>query len=135
MRMKDGRVAKFMPRYNSPYEITQAHPKSSTYMLLLPPTSKAHPTFHITQLRTHIPNDNELFPGCAHTPPKPLITTDGTTEYFIKKILDRWPHSRGHQFLIRWTGYSPEHDLWLPCSELLELEALAHFKEEEAQLS
>jgi hypothetical protein len=111
IRVKDSRVAKFMPRYDGPYEITQAFPESLSYTLLLPPTSKVHPTFHVAQLRTHVPNDDVLFPSWAHRAPKPLITEDGATEYFIKKILDRRPRGRGHQFLMRWSGYGPEHDL------------------------
>jgi hypothetical protein len=130
IRAKDSRVAKFMPSYDGPYEITQAFPESSSYTLLLPPTSKVHPTFHVVQLRTHVPNDDILLPSRAHRAPKPLITKDGTIEYFIEKILDRRPRGRGHQFLMRWSGYSPEHDLWLPHSELLETEALAQYKSE-----
>lgn len=131
MHARDGRVAKFMPRYDGPYEITDAHPETSSYTLLLPPTSKSHPIFHVAQLQTHIPNNDELFPGCMHAPPQPLVTVSGTPEYFIEKILDHRPHGRGYQFLVQWTGYSTEHDLWLPQSELLETEALGHYKVEE----
>ena len=130
MRAKDGRVAKFMPRFDGPYDILQSFPESSSYKLKLPPTSKVHPMFYIAQLRTHVANDDDLFPGRAHIPPKPLVTTDGTTEYFIDRILDRRPRRRGHQFLVRWSGYGPEHDLWLPRSELLETEALASYEAE-----
>jgi hypothetical protein len=122
---KDGRVAKFMPRFDGPYEVTHAFPESSSYRLHLPPTTKAHPMFHVAQLRTHVPNDDNLFPDRAHIAPKPLVTTNGLTEYFIDKILDRRPRGCGHQFLVHWTGYGPEHDLWLPRSELLETEVLA----------
>lgn len=130
MWAKDGWVAKFMPRFDGPYEVTQAFPKSSSYKLQLPLTSKAHPTFHVAQLCTHVPNDDTFFPKCAHIAPKPLVTTDGTTEYFIDKILDCRPRGWGHQFLVHWSGYGPEHDLWLPRSELLETEALALYEAE-----
>jgi hypothetical protein len=125
---KDGRVAKFMPRFDGPYEVTQVFLDSLSYRLHLPPTTKAHPMFHVAQLHTHVPNDDDLFPGRAHIAPKPLVTADGSTEYFIDKILDRRPKGRRHQFLVRWTGYGPEHDLWLPWSELLETEALATYE-------
>jgi hypothetical protein len=36
MQNKDGRVAKFMPRFDGPYRITQAFPDDSTYRLQLP---------------------------------------------------------------------------------------------------
>jgi hypothetical protein len=91
IRAKDGRVAKFMPRYDGPYEIMQAFPESSLYTLLLPPSSKVHLTFHVAQLHMHIPTDDVLFPSRAHRAPKPLMTEDSATEYFIKKILDHRP--------------------------------------------
>jgi len=86
--MKDGWVAKFMPRFDRLYEITQVFPESSLYKLLLPPPSKAYSMFHVAQLEPHIPNNDDLFPGHANVPPKPLVAIDGTTEYFINKILD-----------------------------------------------
>jgi hypothetical protein len=46
-------------------------------------------------------------------------------EYFVEKIIDERPRGRGRQYLVRWKGYGPEADLWLPRSELLETEALA----------
>lgn len=42
IQAKDGRVAKFMPRFDGPYKILQAFPESSSYKLQLPPTMKAH---------------------------------------------------------------------------------------------
>jgi Integrase zinc binding domain len=37
---KDRHVAKFMPRFDGPYEVTQAFPESSLYRLKLPPLQK-----------------------------------------------------------------------------------------------
>ena len=124
MQAKDRHVAKFMPCFDGPYEILQVHPESSAYTLQLPPALKAHPTFHILNLRWNIANNNNLFPSCAHHPPQPLVTVDGTTEYFINKMLNKCPCRWGHQFLVWWEGYSLEHDLWLLRSELLDTEAL-----------
>ena len=89
MQVKDGHVAKFMPRFDRPYEIIKAHPESSSYTLKLPPSSKAHPTFHVLHLQKHVPNDDELFLSQALHPQQPLVTANGTTEYFIDKIIDR----------------------------------------------
>jgi hypothetical protein len=128
MQAKDGHVAKFMPRFDGLYEVLQAHPEALSYTLQLPPSSKALPTFHISHLHRHFPNDNKLFLGPAQHTPKPLVTVDGTTEYFINQIINQRPRGRGYQFLVCWSGYGPEHDLWPPRLELIDTEALAKWE-------
>ena len=59
-------MKKLLPLFIGPYEILRAQPEVLTYMLKLPPELEArgiHPTFHISQLATHEPNDLLLFPG------------------------------------------------------------------------
>ena len=74
-------------------------------------------------------NDDENYPDRKHTMPGPIVTTDRSTEYFIKKLLDCRPRGRGKQYLVQWVGYGPEHNLWLPRSELLEMAALEAFEQ------
>jgi hypothetical protein len=124
MQAKDGRVAKFMARWDGPYEVLEAYPDTSTYKLQLPPSSKQTPVFHVSQLQPHHENDPTLFPARELKRPGPIITAEGSTEYFIDHILDERPRGRGRQYLVRWLGYGPESDLWLPRSELLDTEAL-----------
>lgn len=124
MRARDGRVAKFMPRFDGPYEVIKAHPDSSLYTLRLPESSKIHPSFHSSQLREFIPNDDSLFPSRTHAKPGPIITEDGSEEYFIDKILDERPRGRGRQYLVRWLGYGPEWDSWVAGQELASTAAL-----------
>jgi len=125
MQAKDGQVAKFMARNNRPYEILEAYPKSSTYKLLLPESSKQFPTFHVSQLWPHHENDATLFPSHKLERPGTIIMAKGLTEYFINHILDKRPCGCGKQYLICWLSYGPELDLWLPHSELSETKALA----------
>jgi len=73
MQAKDRHMAKFMPCFDGPYEVLQAFPESSAYHLHLPPSSKAHATFHISELCGHVKNDDNLFPEQTLTPPKPLM--------------------------------------------------------------
>lgn len=123
MQAKDGWVAKFMPRYDGPFKVLKAYPDSSTYTLHLPKYSKIHWTFHSSLLRPHIENDPELFPGRTLERPGPIVTTEGEMEYFIDKIIDQRTRGRGKQYLVRWLGYSPESDLWLPRRKLADTEA------------
>lgn len=124
MQAKDGRVAKFMPRFDGPYDILKAYPTSSIYTLRMPPGSKNHPTFHSSQLRAFVENDDSMFPSRKLAQPGPIVTSEGTTEYFIDKIIDERKWGRGHQYLVRWSGYGPESDLWLPGANLVDTIAL-----------
>lgn len=132
MQAKSGQVAKFMPRFDGPYEITEAFPMMSDYRLALPATSKAINTFHVLHLCPFVANDDELFPSRTLAKPGLVVTAEESTEFFIEKILDGQPWGRGKQYLVQWFGYGPEHDLWLPCSELLDMEALAKYEEWES---
>ena len=64
MQVKDDHMAKFMARWDGPYEVLEAYPDTSMYKLLLPSTSKQTPMFHISQLQPHHENDATLFPSC-----------------------------------------------------------------------
>jgi hypothetical protein len=126
-QVKDSRVAKFMPRFDGPFEVVKAFLDSSTYILCLPEHTKIHQTFHASLLCPFIGNDTDLFPSRALEKPGPVVTADGEVEYFIEKILDERTHGKGKQFLVRWLGYGADADLWLPCQELANTEAYANW--------
>src|SRR6202453_4778393 len=92
---KDGRVAKFMPRYNGPYTVVDVHPETSNYTLDLPNTPNIFPTFHSSYLILAKPNDQNLFPSREYDKPTPIITPDREGEYFVEQILDERRHGRG----------------------------------------
>jgi len=116
--------AKFFPHWDGPYKVVKAHAESSSYTLNLPPGRNDFPTYYSSELKLHIPNDPDLFPTRVHSRPGPILTPDGLHEHEIEKILDAQPRGRGYQFLIRWKGYGPEDDEWLPASLLEDCEAL-----------
>ncbi|TFY52450.1 hypothetical protein EVJ58_g10012 [Rhodofomes roseus] len=118
------RAAKFFPRYDGPYPVKEAHPESSTYVLDLPDWMNIHPTFHTSELKAHNANDAQLFPGREFEQPGPVLTIDGQEEYYVDHILDERPRGRGRQYLVRWKGWGPEHDSWLPGRELQDNAAL-----------
>jgi hypothetical protein len=117
------RVAKFMPRFEI-YKVVKAHPEFSTYTLDLPPSSKIDPTFHASELLPYHENDNEKWPSRKFARPGPVINEDGEEEYEVEEILDSRRRGRGRSYLVRWKGYGPEDDCWLPRSELLDCTAL-----------
>ncbi|EIW74683.1 hypothetical protein CONPUDRAFT_30657, partial [Coniophora puteana RWD-64-598 SS2] len=107
--------------------IISAHPHTSSYTLDVPEDSHIHPTFHVSQLKMHIPNDDALFPGRSRAEPEPIITESGSQEWFIDKILDRRKCGRGWQYKVRWKDEDARADRWLPGSEVEDCEALDHF--------
>jgi hypothetical protein len=73
----------------------KANTSKSTYTLDLPNEPNHFPTFHLSQLRRFVPNNNELFPSCKLTQPSPVLTPDGEQEWLINRILDEHTWGRG----------------------------------------
>jgi hypothetical protein len=124
IQAKSGRIAKFMPRFDGPFLVTKSNPSKSTYTLDLPNEPHRFPTFHASQLRPFVPNNDTLFPSQRLTQPGPVLTPDGEEEWLIDRILDERNRGRGRQFLVRWQGWGSEEDQWLPARELADTEAL-----------
>ena len=82
------------------------------------------PTFHSSLLRPYHPNNNTLFPSRSHTRPGPIVTEDGNEEFIVESIVDHRRRGRGFQYLVRWKGYGPDADSWLPGKECKDLAAL-----------
>lgn len=129
MQRGDHCVAKFMVRFDGPYTVLHAYPETSVYTLDLPNTMKIFPTFHASLLKRFIPNDDAMYPSRAHPRPGPVVTPDGVEEWEVEDIIDHRKRGCGYQFLVRWKGYGPDADEWLPRCEVAELEALDRYLE------
>ena len=117
------RVAKFMPRFDGPYNITATDERHSTVTLKLPDHSGHFPVFHTSEVKPFKENDITLFPTRALSPPDPVLI-DGQPEFFVDKIVDERHRGKKTQYLVRWRGEGPEGDIWLPESELEDCQAL-----------
>ncbi|KNZ75239.1 hypothetical protein J132_03894 [Termitomyces sp. J132] len=114
-----------MPRNDGPYKVIATFPKRSEYTLCLPNSNQSFSGFHASLLKWHIPNNPALFSNREYAQPGPVVTEDGAKDqYLIKKIINAQQHGRGKQYLVRWVGYGPDHDEWLPGVELEDCEAL-----------
>ncbi|KAJ2935130.1 hypothetical protein H1R20_g1983, partial [Candolleomyces eurysporus] len=122
------RVAKFMPRYDGPYLILDRNLATSTYTLLLPEHSNTHPTFHVAWLKKVVENDAKKWPERERRRPGAIVTEDGTEEWEVEKIIDERRRGKGSQYLVRWAGYGPECDTWLPAKEVEDCQALDVFQ-------
>jgi len=89
-----------------------------SYRLDLPKTLNIHPVFHISLLEKHVP---DAIPGRTQVPPPPIELDQDDEEgpwYIVDQILDCRCRGRGIQYLIRWEGWTPEHDSWEPPKNL-----------------
>ncbi|KAJ4480179.1 hypothetical protein J3R30DRAFT_3220561, partial [Lentinula aciculospora] len=80
-------AAKFLPCFDDPYRIVQAHLRSSFYTLAMPNQPNVCPSFHMEHLKCFVPNDSVLFPRHEHSMPEPTIV-DSQKEFVINRILD-----------------------------------------------
>ncbi|KAI0069686.1 hypothetical protein K474DRAFT_1575951, partial [Panus rudis PR-1116 ss-1] len=78
---------------------------TSTYTLDLPEDlrrRRIHPTFHISKLRLHVPNDDELFPGRTIHALYDFGQPDDI-EYIVDEIVTHeWQNNGTVEFYVRW---------------------------------
>ena len=67
--------------------------------------------FHVSLLRRYQQG------GDGQGVPEPIWVEDGP-EYEVERILEHRARRSGVQYLIRWKGYDPSEDSWLPESDL-----------------
>jgi Chromo (CHRromatin Organisation MOdifier) domain len=111
LRFKTG-TPKLLPRWVGPYQISKLVGEHA-YELNLPARWKVHDVFQASRLERYRSD------GSVQTPP-PAEMLEGKDEYEVEQILyQRRVKSRGlYEYLVRWKGYSPEHDTWEPHAHL-----------------
>ena len=82
------------------------------------------PVYHASELKPHYTNDSNLFPSRVLAHPGPIVTKHSLEEFTVNEILDSRSQGCRWQFLVCWSGYAAEHDLWIATSKLNECEAL-----------
>ena len=103
---------KLGPRQLGPFKILERI-GDLNFKLELPGWLKLHPVFHVNRLSPY--RDN----GLAKPPPPDPVIVDGEEEYEVEKILQHRIRGKTTQYLVRWKGYGPGDDSWLPEKELL----------------
>ena len=105
-----------MPKWVGPFVVTEKIGPVA-YRLDLSGTLPIHDVFHASLLKPY--KDG----GRQQPAPPPLVVGD-TLEYEVDKILAHrdvrfGPSSRKpkREYLVSWTGYGPEYNLWLGESE------------------
>ena len=117
------RAAKFMPRYDGPYEIVDVHLAASTITLNIPNSPNLFPTFHISNVKPWHANDDDKYPTRTLDQPGPL-NVNGLEEFLVDSIIDHKKIGKGFRYLVHFKGYGPENDRWIASRELDNNEAL-----------
>ena len=109
---KSALTRKLHSRFIGPFKVVAKVGKQA-YELELPPTMKMHDVFHVSLLRPYHEDG-------SHQPPPLTLLMDGEQEHEVETILDHKPKLSGNKkrkptaYLVRWTGFGPEHDTWEP---------------------
>jgi len=115
---------KLSHRRLGPFEIKrQVGP--SAYRLKLPHgLRQLHPVFNIVKLSAAL--DNPI-PGRKPQALPPPIVVNREPEWEVEEVLDsRW-HWRRFQFLIKWKGFSREHNSWEVASDVKAPDLVAEY--------
>lgn len=103
---------KFMPKYIGPFKVLKlAGPVACK--LELPSSYNVHPVFHVSLLKPYCSSETTAAP-----PPPLQVDSDGMPVYEVEQILAHREayHNRRriYEYLIKWKGYTPEHNSWEP---------------------
>ena len=92
---------------------------------------KVHSVFHVSLLKPYQEDDVNPSPP---PPPYPVLNDQGEEEYYVEEILSHRVRRIGrHQrleLLVRWTGYGPDADEYLPLADVQETVAYDRYEQE-----
>ena len=116
---------KLTPTWRGPFIVIDKI-KANTYKVQHLNEKSRVEVLHVSRL---IPYDSSL------SDPELVATMDDSSNTidFIVEHLPKGPFGKGKrnkQFKVRWQGFGPEEDLWIPYSEMADTEALDRYMEE-----
>jgi hypothetical protein len=114
IRLLDPGKNKLLPKWLGPFRVIEKVGPVA-YRLDLPPTMKIHPVFHVSLLKPYRSDGAVQPPQVVNLPD----TVDDTLVYEVEALLDhRDKRTRSRvltrEYLVKWTGYGPEHNTWEP---------------------
>lgn len=107
---------KLQPKWIGPFKILK-RVGPVAYKLELPDTMKIHPVFHVNLLRQwHADPNRPIHPS--------VLIIAGNEEFEVEAILKHrpktaeGPNHHGLEYLVKWKGFGPEHNQYLPRAEM-----------------
>jgi hypothetical protein len=87
----------------------------NAYQLDLPAHIRIHPTINIEYLKEYHTSPAHFGPRDAPSNPDPVLTSTGTEEYEVERILSHRSHpTQGTSYLVAWKGYALHDSTWEP---------------------
>ena len=68
---------------------------------------RIHNVFHVSLLKAYKETG-------SYQPPPCTLFIDGDVQFDVAEIVDVKSRGKVKDFLVRWAGFSPEHDTWEP---------------------
>ncbi|GJP49509.1 hypothetical protein CLOM_g8708, partial [Closterium sp. NIES-68] len=88
-----------------------------TFRLRLPATWKVHNAFHVQLLKPYR-DPNTIFVGRQPPPPLPVLVQNEPENEVESVLAHRRRRTGTVELLIRWKGYDPSEDSWVPESDM-----------------
>jgi hypothetical protein len=102
-------------KWFGPFPITQVISENAYKLKLTRAFAGIHPVFHVTLLRKAPLDEIEERPRAEHPPP--VIDAEGKIAYEVEGVLDSRLRRGKLEYLMKFVGYGPEWNEWIPEEE------------------